>query len=93
MGHVFIGKFLLGYVVATRGALDEISPDERISALTRHVGGDWGEVDPIDAEANDDAVENGGRILSAYRTARGVKFWIITEADRSVTTFLLPSEY
>jgi hypothetical protein len=62
-------------------------------ALQRHVTGDWGELCPEDIEANEQALLNGARLLSAYRSAKGVKFWIITEWDRSVTTILLPEDY
>ena len=61
--------------------------------MVRHRQGDWGEVCGEDWELNDEAVENGTRILSAYRTAKQERLWIITEWDRSVTTILLPDEY
>ena len=61
--------------------------------LQRHVAGDWGEVCAEDKQSNDHALVEGTRILSAYRAADGTKFWIITEADRSVTTVLLPEDY
>lgn len=64
-----------------------------MSALQRHTAGDWGDVNEHDAAANDAAVAQGSRVLSAYRMATGEKFWIITEADRTVTTVLLPGEY
>ncbi|WP_227869699.1 plasmid related protein [Undibacterium parvum] len=60
--------------------------------IRRHLQSDWGDVPPGDAIANDFAVENGLRILSAY-VAANRRFWVITEADRSVTTFLFPEEY
>ena len=63
------------------------------AGITRHLTGDWGEVPPEDRIANDRALVEGTRILSAYSSANGVKFWIITEADRSVTTVLLPEDY
>lgn len=91
--HYFQGLFPLGQVVITMGALEAISEDERISALTRHIGGDWGEVCDADREANDQALRLGGRLMSVYQTAAGEKFWIITEHDWSVTTILLLSEY
>lgn len=91
--HVFRGLFPLGQVYTTPGALEVVSEDERISALTRHIGGDWGDVCDDDRAANDEALQTGERLLSVYHTAAGVKFWIITERDRSATTFLLPSEY
>jgi len=61
--------------------------------LARHVSGNWGDVCAEDKRLNDEAVREGSRILSAYRTTAGVKLWIITEADRSATTILLPEEY
>lgn len=93
MTHVFIGKFPLGQVVATPEVMEITSENERISALTRHHNGDWGEVCAEDKASNDEALEEGFRLLSSYTSAGGVKFWIITEHDRSVTTFLLPEEY
>ena len=61
--------------------------------LDRHARGDWGEVDVEDQQANQDALLHGERLLSAYRTSAGVRLWVITEADRSATTILLPEEY
>ena len=86
--------FPLGRVVATPGAiaaLDEAkqSPQE---FLDRHQRGDWGEVSEEDKKENDFSVKNGLRILSSYYTNKGVKIWLITEADRSVTTLLRPLE-
>lgn len=83
----------LGRLVMTRGVAAEIPLDEILIALGRHQRGDWGEVPPEDAAANDRALRKGGRLLSAYRTAHEVRFWIITEADRSSTCVLLPDEY
>ena len=87
-------RFRLGRVVATPGALDlfERAKTSAQSFLARHLHGDWGELDEDDKRANDSAVVNGARILSAYCIAEE-KFWIITEADRSSTCLLLPSEY
>jgi hypothetical protein len=87
--------FSLGQVVSTPGALEALEtagqgPEE---FLERHRFGDWGELDPHDRNVNDQAVKHGGRVFSAYQTSDGVKMWVITEADRSTTTFLLPSEY
>ncbi len=87
--------FTLGRVLGTPGAikaLDEaqISP---IALLRRHTAGDWGELDEEDKELNSQAVKEGTRILSSYMLPAGVKVWLITEWDRSATTFLLPSEY
>lgn len=85
----------LGQVVATAGAIGALQ-DAGMTAmplLVRHASGDWGDLDDEDRQANDDAVRDGARVLSAYHLPTGVKLWIITEADRSVTTLLLPSEY
>ena len=88
-------RFQLGQCVATPGALRalEESGQTPTEFLGRHHHGDWGEVDEEDATANEQALNDGSRILSAYRTDLGVKLWIITEADRSATTILLPEEY
>ena len=83
----------LGRTVATPGALAPLAPSDLATALRRHVTGDWGDVDADDRAANDDALAHGGRLLSAYRTAAGTAFWVLTEADRSVTTVPLPDEY
>ena len=83
----------LGQIVATPNALELVSQAEITKALQRHVTGDWGDLDAEDKQVNDDALVEGTRILSAYRTANGTKFWIITEADRSATTVLLPDDY
>jgi hypothetical protein len=71
------------------GALDE----DLSTFLDRHASGDWGEVDEHDRQANEYAVEHGLRVLSAYTLSSGEKIWVITEADCSSTTILLPEEY
>ena len=86
-------RFALGRTVITRGALDTLREEDVRAGMARHTGGDWGDLCPDDKQANDDALRVGARLLSAYHTDKGRKFWIITEADRSVTTFLLPEEY
>jgi hypothetical protein len=80
-------------LVATPNALANVSSEEIQRALQRHVIGDWGELDEEDKKANDQALLVGERLLSAYQSVTGIKFWIITEADRSVTTVLLPEDY
>ena len=87
-------RFPLGRVVATPGALEiACSHGLNLPALVwRHERGDWGTVPAEDARANEHAVTSGARLLSAYDTPGG-RLWIITEADRSATTLLLPSEY
>lgn len=86
-------RVLLGEIVATPNALAHVPSPEIIQALARHQAGDWGELDRHDREANNAALQDGSRLLSAYRSKAGEKFWIITEADRSVTTVLLPEDY
>jgi hypothetical protein len=88
--------FRLGQTLSTPGAVDAMRQANANAAqyLFRHAQGDWGEVCAEDKAANDDALKHGSRLLSAY-TLKGtnVKIWIITEADRSCTTILLPDEY
>ena len=86
-------RFALGRTVITRGALAELSQADVLKGLARHARGDWGNVCEDDWKANDQALEDGTRLLSSYRSEAGRKFWIITEADRSATTVLLPEEY
>jgi hypothetical protein len=88
-------RFNPGTLVATPGALEALEDAGQNPAefLARHYSGDWGEVGRDDAAENELSVEQGFRILSAYTTSKGIKLWIITEADRSVTTILLPDEY
>lgn len=85
--------FPLGHIFSTPGVIQSIPNQEIVDALMRHASGDWGDLDPEDKQANDDAILHGGRILSAYTSSDGIRFWIITEADRSMTTILLPEEY
>jgi len=87
------GRFPLGEVVATFNAIASLSPLDAIRALARHSRCDWGEVDNEDKAANDRALAEGTRLLSAYTSLGGVRFWVITEADRSSTTILLPEDY
>ena len=86
-------KFRLGETVITANAQQTLHPADIPGALLRHSNGDWGELDPEDKQANDGAVDHGFRILSVYRDRNNIKFWIITESDRSVTTVLLPEDY
>ncbi len=85
----------LGEVVATPGALEALAEaDQRpLEFLDRHLNGDWGEISTEDWEQNDLSLREGSRVLSAYTLKTSVKIWIITEADRSVTTILLPDDY
>ena len=86
-------KFPLGRVVATPAALLVVPMPEFIAAMQRHRCGDWGDVDEHDRLENELALKKWLRLLSVYHTQAGVKFYIITEADRSVTTLLLPEDY
>ena len=88
-------KFNLGRTLATPGALDAFHSAGEAPAdyLDRHLQGDWGEVCDEDKALNDQALAEGTRLLSAYTLKSGARIWIITEANRSATTILLPSEY
>jgi hypothetical protein len=86
-------RFSLGRVVMTRTAQAALQRHEIATAIARHARGDWGELCAEDAAANEHALEGDGRLLSVYRAADGTKFWVITEADRSATTVLLPEDY
>lgn len=87
--------FTLGQVVATPGALDLLdrTATNALDLLIRHQTGDWGSVPPEDAEVNLQSIASGCRILSSYYLNESERLWIITEADRSMTTLLLPDEY
>ena len=87
--------FPLGKVVATPGAMAllEALNTSPLEYLVRHVIGDWGELDAEDRQANDAALVHGTRIVSSYRLQGEHRIWLITEADHSATTFLLPEEY
>ena len=90
-----MSKFLLGRIVATPGALEALNRNGQTALpfLSRHVNGDWGEIDDEDKAENELSVKEGFRILSAYKLKDQTKIWLITEADRSSTCCLLPSEY
>ena len=93
-------KFPLGRLAATQGALEAMRASGQTPDffLARHAAGDWGDVNQEDQRANDEALAHGGRLLSIYRTLRGVRLYVITEAaddngQRAATTILLPEEY
>ncbi len=88
-------KFPFGEVVATQGAAAALQQagEHPFLYLQRHAHGDWGELDAEDVAENEFSLANGLRLLSAYLLKDSTRIWIITEADRSVTTILLPSEY
>ena len=87
--------FDLGQIVATPAALNALRRSSQSPAdfIRRHGGGDWGDVDEDDRTKNELSLEQGFRLFSVYHAANGVKFWLITEADRSHTTVLLPEDY
>lgn len=87
-------RFPLGSIVSTPGALTLLGSHQlsAFALLALHQSGQWGDVPPEDASANERALTTGARVLSAY-TIGGARLWIITEADRSSTTLLLPVEY
>lgn len=83
----------LGQTIITPGAMQSLDATNVYAALGRHARGDWGDIPAEDRAENEVSIKEGFRILSAYSDRNGVKFWIITEADRSVTTVLLPEDY
>jgi hypothetical protein len=87
--------FDLGQLVATPGALAalEKTGQNAMEFLSRHAMGDWGDLPKEDKDENQLSLEKGFRLLSSYRTSTGDKIWVITEADRTHTTLLLPEEY
>ena len=86
-------RFPMGRLVATPNALAHIAHDDILRALRRHAIGDWGDLDEDDRRENEDSLVHGRRLLSVYYGAAGTRFYIITEACRTVTTVLLPEDY
>ena len=88
-------RFTLGRLVATPGALNALTEagQHPLEFITRHQAGDWGDVSEEDQQENEFSLERGFRLLSAYTLKTGVRIWIISEADRSATTILLPDDY
>ena len=86
-------KFNLGQTVITPNAQETLHPEDVFNSLRRHASGDWGDGCPDDREENELSLKEGFRLLSVYYDRNGVKFWIITEADRSATTILMPEDY
>ncbi|CAG9184114.1 Type I restriction endonuclease subunit M [Cupriavidus respiraculi] len=88
-------RFGLGLLCITTGAWQALNAggEDPLVYLARHVTGDWGDLCEEDRRANESAVSKGGRLHSAYRIGDGPRLWVITEADRSITTLLLPTEY
>ena len=88
-----IAKFRCGKIVSTPNALSQLTQEDILMGIRRHQAGDWGDVDDDDRQANERALIEGTWLWSVYHAANGVKFWLITEADRSATTVLLPEDY
>ena len=86
-------KFELGHMCITPAALNILHPEDVYAAFRRHAIGDWGDVCEEDRAENEFSLDKHLRLLSVYRDRNGRKFWIITEADRSATTVLLPEDY
>ena len=90
-----VTRFALGQTFITPGAEEalQIAGQTELEFLRRHMSCDWGELSDDDLRENELSLKEGFRLLSNYRTGKGQQLWIITEADRSATTLLLPSEY
>jgi hypothetical protein len=86
------GRFPLGQLVISTSAIARLTPEEIADGVMRHARGDWGDISPADAAENDLSLREGFRLLSAYDKGDR-RFWVITEADRSLTTVLLPEDY
>jgi hypothetical protein len=91
-GGIVSGRFPLGQLGITREAADRLTPEEIADGIARHARADWGDLSNEDAAENELSLREGFRLLSAYGKGDR-RFWIITEADRSATTVLLPEEY
>jgi hypothetical protein len=90
--YLAAARFPLGQIVVTANAHDRLDRAVITDGLARHACGDWGDICREDAAENEESLASGWRLFSAYGTGED-RFWIITEADRSVTTVLLPEDY
>ena len=88
-----IAKFRLGKIVSTPNALDRLTQNDILLGIQRHQAGDWGDVSEEDRAANELALIKRTRLWSVYHAGNGIKFWLITEADRSATSVLMPEDY
>lgn len=86
-------KFDIGQTMITLNALANLTQEDILGALYRHIEGDWGDLCSEDRQVNETALRNELRLLSVYRSKSGTAFWVITEAHRNTTTVLLPEEY
>ncbi len=87
------GKFPFGQTVITRTAMNALTEEDVMTALARHAAGDWGDLCEEDVRENEQSLDQDFRLFSVYHAQDGTKFYIITEADRSATTVLLPEDY
>ena len=85
--------FALGRLAITSAAMTTLNEEDVRKALERHSTCDWGDCCPEDEETNESALDQESRLFSIYHDREGTKFWVITEADRSATTILLPEDY
>jgi hypothetical protein len=88
-----LAKFRLGRIVSTPNALDHLTQDDILLAIQRHQAGDWGDVSENDRRENELSLKRRSRLWSVYHSADGIKFWLITEANRSATLVLMPEDY
>lgn len=93
MENSFSRQFDLGTIVITPAAMKTLDQQSVIESLFKHSIGDWGDVCEADRQENEISLKEGFRIFSVYHDSKQEKFWIITEADRSSTTILLPCDY
>jgi len=86
-------KFHMGRLLTTPNALQTLHQEDVLTAIGKHIAGDWGDVGKEDWQENELSLREGFRLVSVYHDRNGTKFWVITEADRSTTTVLLPEDY
>ena len=86
-------KVQLGQLCITPQAMAAVPAPELLRAIARHAAGDWGALDEHDRQENERALRNRGRLLSAYETSNGMRFWVITDPGWATTTLLLPEDY
>lgn len=88
-----VARFKLGRILTTPNALSRLTIEDILLGIRQHQAGDWGDVSDEDRQENELSLKEGFRLWSVYHSAAGVKFWIITEADRRASTIQLPEDY
>jgi hypothetical protein len=88
-----VPRFPLGEMIITPGVASKLGMVDVKLAIAKHASGDWGELEAEDRRLNNERLANGGTLFSIFKTAAGVKFYVMTEAERDRTTVLLPEEY